>query len=633
MGGWRRDKEVVLKKLRVLWAVVVVFGCSVAARAQGVDPPTRLETYHAEYEVNADGSHTETHKWSMAILKEEAVARSKQAGVSFSTSIQKGEILEAYTRKKDGRRLDVPKDNYQVSTNKGREAGSPIFSDFTNITVVFPDVEVGDAVGLAYRIVQTEPMFPGHFSVAHTFSKYFAVDEARIKVSAPAGLWTQHEALHLTAAPVREDGGRRVWEWTFRNPVAEKWTPEQAGIFTVAEQPGVYFSTFKSYAQLVEAYGVRARPKAAVTDRVRKLAQEVSGAAKTPRDQARALYEWITRNITYSGNCIGVGAVVPHDIDAILDNRMGDCKDRATLLQALLSARGIPSVQALINAGELYELPRVPVVSSLNHVINYLPGLDLYVDATSNDMPFGMLPMAVAEKPVLHVDGYADGRKTPHTPHQPNTQHAVTRYVIGADGSASGETKVTLGGQFAVAGRSPFRRLAKSDEEQFVKSVLSNFGQGATGSLTRDDATTLLDTYSYSVTFSLQELMATEGSGGLRIYPGFFSPQPVADYAESAKQPEPVRNQRCWGGHSTEEYTYEFPKALKILSVPKDVDAKSELLSYRATYRLDANVLTVRRVVDDTTPTNTCTPAQMAEFKKQARLIAKDVASQVIFEW
>jgi len=97
--------------------------------------------------------------------------------------------------------------------------------------------------------------------------------------------------------------------------------------------------------------------------------------------------------------------------------------------------------------------------------------------------------------------------------------------------------------------------------------------------------------------------------------------------------PDSTRDQRCWGGHSTEEYTYEFPKEVKILSVPKDVDAKSDLLAYQATYHLEGNVLTVKRVVDDNTPTNTCTAAQMAEFRKQARLIAKDVGSQVLFQW
>jgi len=614
------------------WGIVVL-AAPVAAWAQAADFPTRVESYQAAYEINADGSDTESQRLAMTILRPEALAGAKQAEFSYSTSLQKGEIVEAYTRKKDGRRLEVPKANYQVNTNAGREAAAPIFSDITSVTAVFPDVEVGDTVVFAYRIVQATPMFPGHFSVAHVFSRYAAYDDVSIKVIAPASLWTQYEAPQLTPVPVKETEGRKTWEWTFRNEAPLKWTPEQAGIFTVAEQPGLYFSTFKSYGELVEAYGARARPKAAVTERIRKLAEEVAGAEKGQKDQARALYDWIVRNITYTGNCIGVGAVVPHDLDAVLDNRMGDCKDRATLFQALLAARSIPSVQALINAGDLYELPRVPVVSNVNHVINYLPSLDLYADPTASDMPFGMLSVGLAEKPVLHVDGYAEGRKTPIARHEANRQHMVTHYTIAADGSVSGETKVTLNGYFAADARSKFRYLNKDSEDQFVKAVLSARGQNPTGTMTREDATALLDNYTYGVKFTVQEFMPTDGSGGLPIEPAFVSPQAVNDYAQSAKVPDSTREQRCWGGHSTEEYTYEFPKDVKILSVPKDVDAKSDLLAYQATYHLEGNVLTVKRVVDDNTPTNTCTAAQMAEFRKQARLIAKDVGSQVLFQW
>src|SRR5262245_14657229 len=101
-------------------ACVVILSWPVATQSQGFDPPTRIEMYHAQYEVNADGTHTESHKWSTVVLKEQAIPAVKQAGMSFSTSIQKGEIVEAYTRKKDGRRLNVPKDNYQVSTNQGK---------------------------------------------------------------------------------------------------------------------------------------------------------------------------------------------------------------------------------------------------------------------------------------------------------------------------------------------------------------------------------------------------------------------------------------------------------------------------------------------------------------------------------
>ena len=79
-----------------------------------------------------------------------------------------------------------------------------------------------------------------------------------------------------------------------------------------------------------------------------------------PRERARLLYEWVSRNITYGGNCIGVGAVVPRDLDVVLDNRMGDCKDHATLLQSLWSAAGLRSEQVLVNAGEQYDLARRP---------------------------------------------------------------------------------------------------------------------------------------------------------------------------------------------------------------------------------------------------------------------------------
>ena len=622
-----------MKTLIACACAVAVLAWQDVAWAQAADLPTRWESYQAAYEINADGSHTESQRWAMTILRQEAVAGAKQAQFSFSTSLQKGEIVEAYTRKKDGRRLEVPKDNYQVNTSEGKGAAAPVFSDITSITAVFPDVEVGDTVVLAYRIVQTTPMFPGHFSVAHVFSRYMAYDDVSIKVSAPVALWTQYEAPHLTARPVQEAAGRKTWEWTFRNEAPLKWTPEQAGIFTVAEQPGLYFSTFKSYGELVEAYGARARPKAAVTARIRKLAEEVAGTEKSDKDRARALYDWIARNITYTGNCIGVGAVVPHDLDAVLDNRMGDCKDRATLFQSLLAARSIPSMQALINAGDLNELPRVPVVSTVNHVINYLPSLGLYADPTASDMPFGMLPIGIADKAVLHVDGYEDGRKTPIEPHVANTQHTVTRYTIAADGSASGETKITLAGQFAADARSRFRDLSKDNEDQFVKAVLSGLGQDAAGSISREDATALLDHYAYSVKFTVKEFMRTDGSGGIPVHPAFISPAAVGSYAQSAKAPDSTRDQRCWGGHSTEEYTYEFPKEVAILSVPKDVDGKSELLNYRATYNLKGNALTVKRVVDDNTPTNTCTAAQMAEFRKQARVIAKDVSSQVLFQW
>ena len=107
------------------------------------------------------------------------------------------------------------------------------------------------------------------------------------------------------------------------------------------EDPGYIISTFNTQEEVAKAYGLRATPKALPSERVKKLADDITKDKKSNDDIAHSLYDWVATNITYAGNCVGLGAVVPHDLDFILDNKMGDCKDHATLLQSLLSAKNI----------------------------------------------------------------------------------------------------------------------------------------------------------------------------------------------------------------------------------------------------------------------------------------------------
>ena len=72
------------------------------------------------------------------------------------------------------------------------------------------------------------------------------------------------------------------------------------------------------------------------------------------------------------------GGFVPHPAEEVLANEYGDCNDLAILLEALLRAAGIESAPALINLGDSYTLSTIGVSSPLNHVITYLPTLDLY---------------------------------------------------------------------------------------------------------------------------------------------------------------------------------------------------------------------------------------------------------------
>ena len=592
---------------------------------------TRFERFHAEYRLNDDASHVESIEWAMTVLKDRAVEQAKQTSITYSTSIQKAEVIAAYTRKADGRRIDSPKSNFQVRVNKGKDKDAPVFSDMTTLTVVFPEVAVGDTVVFAYKIIQSEPMFPGKFSTMGVFPRMYAYDDVKIRFDAPATLWAQYAVREMVEKVVEKDG-RKVIEWTYQNKQPLKSKRRNYSVYDVEKDPGYAYSTFRSYGEIAEAYGLRARAKAEVTERIRKLAEEIVPPKATTREQAQALYDWVATHISYAGNCIGVGAVVPHDTPFILDNRMGDCKDHASLLQALLAAKGIASTQALINSGSTYRLARIPLVSAVNHVINYIPSLDLYVDSTAETIPFGMLPFSVADKPVLLVDGFRDGMRTPVLATGANRQHMKTLATIGPDGSLNGEIEVTLNGMYAVNTRAWLRDISKEQEEELVKNVLQGEGYIGSGSFEKQDPKALRDVYQYKVKFDVKQFVQRPGAGAFRIAPMFSTEAPIGHFVLAAVMPMEDVDMTCSSGISTEEYIYQLPENMKLLAVPDNMAINNDFLSYRAAYKVKGNTLTVTRVFDDKTRGNVCSPATFSAYQEFATKAMTDVKSQVVYK-
>lgn len=594
---------------------------------------TRFDHYSVAYTINADGSYDEDRDWSMTVLEDKAVAAAKQTSISYSTSIQSAEVKQAYTLKPDGRRIDVPTSNFQIVARTGRDASAPVFSDWTTMTVVFPDVAAGDVLVLAYRLTAREPMFPGEFSVQEAFERDHAYDDVSVTIDTPLELWAQYAVREMKEVRNEEANGRKILAWTYQNKQPVKNKREDYSVFEVEQEPGFAFSTFHNYAEIAEAYGASARHKAVVTDRVRKLADEIASGPTEPREVARALYEWVARKISYAGNCVGLGAVVPHDIDFVLDNRMGDCKDHATLLQALLAAKGIDSTQALINAGSSYRLPKIPVVAMVNHVINYIPSLQLYVDSTSDSTPFGALPAGDTGKPVLHVDGYRDGTHTPVPPPGSNEQVMRTTIHIQPDGSYKGDAEIELKGMFAAYARALFRALPKDREQNLLKDYFRSQGHIGSGALNRGDAEPLLDSYHYHAIFEVQEVLQFHGPGAFSVDPILFSQSPISQYLDIAiADVDPAHDVACANGRSVEEYRYQLPKGVKILATPDDFQLNNDFLSYSATYRFKGDTLTVKRVFDDRTPSNVCSPDMMNEYKVFARKVLQDIKSQVVYK-
>ena len=88
-------------KTRLL-PIAVMFLCVPLASAAGAAPAdepaelfARIEKYHVRYSLNDDFTSAETHDWAMKVLKESALAGAKSTTISYSTSIEKAEVLSA----------------------------------------------------------------------------------------------------------------------------------------------------------------------------------------------------------------------------------------------------------------------------------------------------------------------------------------------------------------------------------------------------------------------------------------------------------------------------------------------------------------------------------------------------------
>jgi len=598
-----------------------------AATGEPLDLQVRYGHFYSSFIIKADGTSVGSYEWAKTVLKESALEESRRALLSYDTSTQKAEITAAYTLKADGRRIAVPKDAYKLEVGHFNGQAASVFANTATLSVTFPEVAVGDTVVFAYQLSELESMFPGHYSATQYYYNQVAYDDVRVRFDYPATMWVQYEARGMREVKNSVRSERKIVEWRYANPHPLETGRRDFSVFDAEQEAGYSFSTFKSYAEIAAAYNARVSSKAAVTERSAQLATRIVKGKKSPREQARALYEWVATHITYTGNYVGIGAVTPRELPFVLDHRQGDCKDHATLLQALLAARGINSVQALVNSGAAYRLPKIPLATSFNHVVNYLPAFDLYADSSRAITPFGQLPFSLQNKPVLLVEGNQNGMKTPTAPSGSNRQYANSIIRIAPDGSASGSVEVFQHGLGAEQSRMWARGINKAEEKNLVKNMLRQQGKTGSGRFVKDDPSGLADSYHYQASFKAVNYVKSSGAFKIGLPLGLATP--MQSLLQTALEGEKEADVVCASISADEEYTIKFPAKMKRLAIPADMNIGNDFLHYSARYRLQGNTLTVSRRLDDSMQGNLCSPQVFAANKLIAQRAMDDVKQQL----
>ena len=123
-----------------------------------------------------------------------------------------------------------------------------------------------------------------------------------------------------------------------------------------------------SWQEVGEFYDQLARDRMASTPEIAAKAAELTAGKTDFYDRIEAISEFVQKDIRYFVIEKGIGGRQPHPAADIFRNRYGDCKDKATLLAAMLASAGIHSTLVLVDSDRGFVDPAAPSVLG-NHAI------------------------------------------------------------------------------------------------------------------------------------------------------------------------------------------------------------------------------------------------------------------------
>lgn len=266
---------------------------------------------------------------------------------------------------RDGRRLDRLKETSLELLRREEQLEKSTLTGVATVLAVIKDVRVGDVVEYGYTITGANPIFKGRFSQEFSLSSTIAIDLVQIRIEHPQTVALRARGIGTDVTPeISTEEGRRVMSVTRRDVaaiVAESSVPKMHKVF-----PSLHVSDFASWTE-VDAWArdlFAVEPQLGAELEARVAAWRAAGLSREALlSEALAL---VQDEVRYFSVSLGESSHRPKPPAVTWSERLGDCKDKVMLLNALLRQLGFDPKAALVS------LHRGPAVT------RYLPGFDQF---------------------------------------------------------------------------------------------------------------------------------------------------------------------------------------------------------------------------------------------------------------
>jgi hypothetical protein len=348
-------------------------------------------------------------------------------------------------------------------------------------------------------------------------------------------------------------------------------------------------------------------PPAAVTAAIKAKAAELTGGAASELEKIRAIasYAQQTNYVSIQMNHTRGGGYTPNPADQILARNYGDCKDKTTLVRALLAAANMESFATAIYWGERqYVRPEWPSPHPFNHMIvsvrvspeTNLPvvfehprlGRLLPFDPTDAFTPLGDLPRDQQGSHALIVAGTKGDLVTmPLLPPAAKRIESVTEATYSVDGALAAKVVRNYFGQSAAR----LRQINRSqNEDEFKRSLEVGLSHRLGGlKLARVKVSDRMreGSLQLEMEFSVGRFGQLMQERLLMITPGALAPAP--EYAFSTKERKtPVE---LMGGVRKDRVVLTIPTHFELDEIPAAVRLETPFGKYEATWEYQNGLL------------------------------------------
>jgi hypothetical protein len=599
------------------------------------------------YTVALDGTLTHHVRKVVRILRPQG----RRYGSLFAgfNSTSKIKSLHLWSIGPDGKEYAV-KDNELTEVGQGE--GFELYSDSRARGGKPPALDPGAIAAIEYEVVERPYSnhilwFPG---------EDIPVVQEHFQVDLPPGftmntLWKGKPKAQLQDL----EHGKTAWDVQNQPGLHVKDAPPLApDEFASAARMDLYYqgpgaggqygamtADWKSIGEWFERLAKeRNKPDAAITAKAQELVAGKTGF----RDRVDAIASFVQSGIRYVAIEIAIGGMQPHAASDVFRARYGDCKDKATLLSAMLQAVGVRSTWVLVDTERgmissdapslvgnhmiaAIELPADYKPESMYSIVTERGGKRFLIfDPTWEKTPFGHLERELQGSDALLVDG-ADSQaiRLPTLKPEQNRVDRKASFELAADGSLSGRVREAQLGDIARDRRYSSREDEKQQLDSLDHALAVDLLSFHVGDVKLEHAAELERDLLFSYTVKADRFAQPMGQL-LGVRPRVLGREALRVDAKKREVPIDLGMTR----EVHDDFTIALPAGWDVEELPAAVDLDLGFAAYRSASKVEEHSIHYTRTY--TVRELTLPADRYPDVQKLARAIAGDEQSSAVLK-